>query len=412
MSAPFGLAAPFLASAALALGVPALAPPISAQEILVSGFNSGVHRYDFATGAFLGMVGAVNDPLGIVHGPDGNVYVAEEATDRVLRFDGITLELIDAFVADDPLTPEDENGPLNAPTGVLFGADGDLYVASFNNDRVLRYDGVTGAFVGTLVSAGSGGLDGPDAGMTWGPDGHLYVPSFFNHSVLRYDEQTGASLGAFVPSGQGGLINPRTVVFRQDGTALVSGEGSNNVHHYDNQGNFLGLFLPTGLNNITGLAVSPIDGDLYASNLNADNVRRFNGTNGAQEGIAVNPGEGGLDGPVFLAFHPNPYLRLGRLVPGTTNALNAIRVEGATPFAFETWMIGTTQGSTPFANCPHLFLGIQGPKLKVTTADAAGTSSLSHFVGESLVGVTLLFQVLERSSCRASNLVMQTIVAG
>jgi hypothetical protein len=412
MSAPFDLAARVTAAAALACLAPALAPPILAQEILVSGFDSGVHRYDFATGTFLGMVGDVDDPLGIVHGPDGNVYVAEEATDRVLRFDGVTLQLIDAFVADDPQTPEDENGPLNAPTGVLFGADGDLYVASFNNDRVLRYDGTTGAFVGTLVSAGSGGLDGPDAGMAWGPDGHLYVPSFFNHSVLRYDEETGASLGAFVPSGQGGLINPRTVVFRQDGTALVSGEGSNNVHHYDDQGNFLGLFLPTGLNNATALAVSPLDGDLYASNLNADNVRRFNGTNGTQEGIAVNPGEGGLDGPVFLAFHPDPYLRLGRVVPGTTNAFNVIRVEGATPFAFQTWMIGTSLGSTPFTSCPHLFLGIQAPKLKITTADAEGTSSIGTSVGENLAGVTLLFQVLERVSCRASNLVIQTIVAG
>ena len=54
-----------------------LATVAPAQEILVAGFNSGVHRYDFATGAFLGMVGNVTDPLGIVHGPDGHVYVAE-----------------------------------------------------------------------------------------------------------------------------------------------------------------------------------------------------------------------------------------------------------------------------------------------------------------------------------------------
>ena len=61
MSATFGLPAPFLAAVALALVAPALAPPILAQEILVSGFDSGVHRYDFATGAFLGYRGIARD---------------------------------------------------------------------------------------------------------------------------------------------------------------------------------------------------------------------------------------------------------------------------------------------------------------------------------------------------------------
>ena len=42
-------------------------------------------------------------------------------------------------------------------------AAADLLVLSNDTNEVLRYDGGTGAFLGAFVSAGSGGLDGPQA---------------------------------------------------------------------------------------------------------------------------------------------------------------------------------------------------------------------------------------------------------
>ena len=315
-------------------------------------------------------------------------------------------------MVDDPGTPADENGPLDGPAGVLFGEDGDLYVGSFNTNQVLRYDGSTGAYLGVFVSGLSGGLFGPDAGMAWGPDGHLYVPSFFNHRVLKYDQKTGASLGTFIPSGLGGLNNPRTIVFRSDGTVLVSAQGTNQVLHYAADGSFLGPFLSPKFNNVTGLAVSPLDGNLYASNLNADNVRRFNGTNGTWMGAAVTSGAGGLNAPVFLAFHQNPYLRLSRFSPGTTNTLNQIEVTGASPFEVQVWLIGASLGSFQLPGCPHLFLGIQNPLLRFKLSNGTGTSSVSANVGDDLLGVTIALQVLELASCRVTNLVVQTFEQG
>lgn len=52
-------------------------------------------------------------------------------------------------------------GGLDQPSGLAFGPDGHLYVADYRNDLILRYDGNTGAFIDTYVSAGSGGLDQP-----------------------------------------------------------------------------------------------------------------------------------------------------------------------------------------------------------------------------------------------------------
>ena len=378
----------------------------------MSGFNSGVHRYDFDTGAFLGLVGNVLNPLGMVHGPDGHLYVTEEATNKVLRFDGTTLAFLDEFVFDDPGTPEDENGPLRAPTGVLFGEDGHLYVASFNNDRILRFDGSSGAFLDTFVTGGLGNLNGPDAGMTFGPDGHLYVPSFFNHRVLKYDGSSGAFLGPFVPNGLGGLRNPRTVVFRSDGTALVTSEGSSQVLHYDAQGLFLGQFVNPEYDGVTGLAISPLDGNLYAASLGENSVRRFNGTSGNWEGLVVPMGGGGLDAPVFLAFHLDPYLRLGRISPGTTNAVNRVEVSGAAPGAVEVWLIGTSLGALQHPLCPHLSFGVDAPELRFERATDDGTSFLSGFVGDRVLGVTIGLQVFEPSTCRLSNLVLQAFEPG
>jgi secreted PhoX family phosphatase len=56
-------------------------------------------------------------------------------------------DFIDVFVSS-------ESGGLGSPDGMLFGPDGNLYVASDSTDEVLRYDGVTGAFIDVFVSGG------------------------------------------------------------------------------------------------------------------------------------------------------------------------------------------------------------------------------------------------------------------
>ena len=95
--------------------------------------------------------------------------------DGVLRYDEKTGAFIDAFV------PRGSGG-LDIPLGVVFGPDSNLYVASAGTDSVLRYDGKTGAFIDAFVSRGSGGLDLP-RGVVFGPDGNLYVSSFHRQCV-------------------------------------------------------------------------------------------------------------------------------------------------------------------------------------------------------------------------------------
>src|SRR5262245_21950984 len=87
-----------------------------------------------------------------------------------------------------------------APFVVLFiaaaTAKADLYVSSFNQNTVARYDALTGTFLGTFVSAGLGGLSAPHRG-DFGPDGNFYVASANNDRILRYNGTTGAFMGIF-----------------------------------------------------------------------------------------------------------------------------------------------------------------------------------------------------------------------
>ena len=91
-------------------------------------------------------------------------------------------------------------GGLVWGVGVAFGPDENLYVADQNSGAVLRYNPSTGALIGTFTAPFS-----PPApfAITFGPDGNLYMADDFGF-IRRYNGSTGALLGAFScapPSG-------------------------------------------------------------------------------------------------------------------------------------------------------------------------------------------------------------------
>lgn len=274
--------------------------PFTPGRLLVSGFNSNaVHVYRTRDGAPRGEIAPVPGAQSITEGPDGLLYACAEAVDEIVRIDPDTLTLVDAFVRDDPATGVDETGGLDGPTAAVFGPDGNLYVASFNTDSILRYDGSTGVFLGVFVLSGTGNLNGPDAGTKFGPDGHLYVPSFFNSRVLRYDGSTGTFLGAFIPAGTGNLRQPRDLVFHR-GYLYVASSQNGRILRFRLDGTFVETFatLPTPYS----LGFHPLDGNLYAVSLSTNSVRVFDWRDGSPVRTAVPSGAGGLDGAVFLYF--------------------------------------------------------------------------------------------------------------
>ena len=97
----------------------------------------------------------------------------------------------------------------------------ELLVTSRNTNNVLRYDGVTGAFLDEFITAGSGGLIAP-GGIAFRQDGYIYVSSHNTGqaSIKRYDAKTGDFIDNFT-SGRPDF--PYTnLVFGTDGDLYVS----------------------------------------------------------------------------------------------------------------------------------------------------------------------------------------------
>src|SRR5688572_27012365 len=155
----------------------------------------------------------------MVFGPDGKLYVTEGGKD--LEDDGVddgTIVLCHGATGEfiDYLFPRGGHG-ISHPTGLVFGPNGkgdgklDLYVGSGYTDSILRFDGTTGAFVGTFVAKGTGGLMRP-AHVVFGPDDNLYVSSLGTKNILRFSgpgaPNPGAFIDEFISAGSGGLETP------------------------------------------------------------------------------------------------------------------------------------------------------------------------------------------------------------
>ena len=150
--------------------------------------------------------GGLRAPTGLVFGPGGDLYVSSALTDQVLRYEGATGAFIDAFVSGGSA-----NTGVRFPVDLVFGSDAHLYVSSFENNRVQRYDGQTGAFISSFAS---GHVSGP-AGLVFGPGraANLYVSATKTDRVVRFDGTTGAFVDSFVDNGSGGLSAPHFLIF-------------------------------------------------------------------------------------------------------------------------------------------------------------------------------------------------------
>jgi DNA-binding beta-propeller fold protein YncE len=326
--------------------------------LLVADFNrDAVRRYDGATGAFIDNfvpkhVGGMNQPWGVLFGPhDHNLYVSTGEFGGpgqhkgILRYDGNTGAFIDNFTV---------GGNLASPRGIIFGPDGNLYVADRKfigkdwqlEGRVARFHGTTGAYLGDFVPLGSGGLSIPTQ-LVFGPSVEdvgqldLYVVSSGTDNILRYDGTSGAFLGEFVASGSGGLQGPVTMTFGPDGDLYVADFYSSElaVKRFEGPsevapGTFVETFVPAGSGELrapSGLIFGP-DGnddgqlDLYLAEVAANgsikaSVKRYDGVTGNFIDTFVTERSGGLEGAVMIIFRETNPVTLQYLGTPATHAL-------------------------------------------------------------------------------------------
>jgi streptogramin lyase len=267
-----------------------------ARDVLVSSrFSNSIIRYDDA-GGLVGVFSAgpeLLNPNGIAYGPDGNLYVGLGDVGSILRYDGATGAFIGTFVASGV-------GGLANVRDIAFGPDGNLYANSGTTRQVLRYDGSTGAFLG--VAGQGGGLNGP-VGLTFGPDGSMYVGAALSNRIYRFSP-AGTLLRTYVP---GVMSNATGVAIGPDGMLYAAMSVTNVVARFDPEtGALLGTFgAGTGLNIPIYMNLTP-GGDLLVGSFGNDSVLRYDPITGASRGVFIASGLGGLDGTHDMVYMPVP----------------------------------------------------------------------------------------------------------
>jgi len=210
------------------------------------GYDGTIRRLNPTTGALLATIATnvATFPDDLHFGPDGNIYIACELGQGILRFDRngapapapgksgavffATSERLTSstFGPDGALYATDYGANLvfrinptnggattftanhmDGPLDLRFGADGNLYVANRNTNNISRFNGVTGQFIDVFVSGS--GLNKTDS-FDFGPDGNLYVASRNNNTVLLFSGISGTFISTFISSG---LADPYRVRF-------------------------------------------------------------------------------------------------------------------------------------------------------------------------------------------------------
>jgi DNA-binding beta-propeller fold protein YncE len=250
-------------------------------------------------GAFVQSPGNQFNP--ITFGPDGNLYTAVgtgPAYNTIQRYNGTTGAFMGTFAS----------GPINGVRTILFrGAY--MYVASEYTNQVLLYDATTGAYIGVFASAGSGGISG-DHGMAFDSAGNLYVSGRNSNNVVKYDTN-GNPVGTYIAAGSGGLNLPEGIAFDPSGTYLyVASSGSNQVLKYNaTTGAYIGVAASSGLASPHYVTFGA-DGLMYVSSGGNNRILRFT-ENGSYVDDYVPAGSGGLTDPHWMAFGPNGDLYVG-----------------------------------------------------------------------------------------------------
>ena len=208
----------------------------------------------------------VNNPYGLVIGPDRALYFCDLDNQRIRRLDLGTRQTTTiagngerGYSGDGGLATA---ASLNMPHEIRFDAAGNLYIAERDNHVVRRVDTRSG-IISTLAGTGAPGFSG-DGGpassaqlrqphsIAIATRGQLLICDIGNHRIRRVDLTLGtihtyAGTGERQPTPEGPfgastpLNGPRTIVFDRDGNlylALREGNavyrvasGAQTIHH-------------------------------------------------------------------------------------------------------------------------------------------------------------------------------------
>lgn len=288
----------------------------------------------------------LNNPFGIVRGPDGALYICDMANHRIRRVarDGTITTVAGSgergFTGD--------GGPalqakLNEPYEIRFDRAGHMFFVEMQNHLVRRVDKETG-LISTVAGTGAAGFSGDNGPATratfrqphsiqFDAKGDLYICDIGNHRIRKVDQKTGrvetfAGTGEKLPTPDGArfkdapLNGPRAIDFDRDGNLwLALREGNavyrldlskGTIHHIAGTGKkgFAGNGGPARLATLSGpkgISIGP-NGNVYLADTESHSIRMIDLSRGSLELVAGTgePGDG-PDGPALRCKMARPH---------------------------------------------------------------------------------------------------------
>jgi len=253
----------------------ALALPASAADWVITTF-AGDGRQGFSGDGGPATLAQLDNPFGLVRGPDGALWFCEYSGHRIRRVapDG-TIHTV-AGIGQKGYSGD--GGPalqaaFNLPHEIRFDAEGNFYVTDMANHAIRRVDGKT-HIITTFAGTGQPGYSG-DGGpaaeaqlrqphsIQFGPDGALYICDVGNNVIRKVDMKTGL-ISTVAGTGKPGetpdgapiegtpLSGPRSLAFDKAGNLwLVTREG-NQVLKFDVSTGQIRVIAGTGKKGFTG----------------------------------------------------------------------------------------------------------------------------------------------------------------
>ncbi len=305
----------------------------SAPAATISTF-AGTGEQGFAGDDGPATAAKIDNPFGVVRGPDGAIWFCQYTGQRVSRVsaDG----KIHNVAGSGKKGYTGDGGPateatFNLPHEIRFDKAGNFYIADMTNHAIRRVDAKT-QIITTFAGTGKAGYsgDGGPAGQAelkqphsiqFDPSGeHLYICDIGNNAIRKVDMKTG-TISTFAGTGAAGatpdgapiagtpLKGPRSIDFDAQGNLwLVTREG-NQVLKFDLKAEKIFLVAGNGKKGFTGnggpakeatlsgpkgLAIAP-NGNVYLADTESHSIRMIDAKTGQLE-LVAGTGEKG-DGP-------------------------------------------------------------------------------------------------------------------
>ncbi|MBI3852100.1 MAG: SMP-30/gluconolactonase/LRE family protein [Verrucomicrobia bacterium] len=275
----------------------------------------------------------LNNPFGVVRGPDGAIYFCDTANHSIRKVDAHGN--ISTVAGSGRAGYSGDGGPalqaeLNEPYEVRFDKAGNMFFVEMSNNLVRRVDART-RIISTVAGNGKEGFSGDGGPATsatlkqphsiqFAPNGDLYICDIGNHRIRKVYMKTGiittfAGNGehASTPDGariEGTPLNgPRAIDFDRAGNLWLALREGNQVlkldlktgtiHHVAGTGKkgFTGNGGPAKdatLSGPKGIAVAP-NGNIYLADTESHSIRMIDLRKGTLE-LVAGTGELG-DGP-------------------------------------------------------------------------------------------------------------------